>query len=980
MLVTCSVTTAGAQTPPTTSSSFNDFSTYAQALATNHSGVGAVVTDNAADVVLTDPTIVPCPAIQALGGGNYYVNGYDQLGYVLAKPAGTTDMYLAIKVAGVIGDTDGDGNPDLANSSASCNPGDNVIDGQGIAAGETYQFQFDTNCAGSDPTQLRCARPFGGGSSTLTITNNQIIGSGLLAGVTGTFGSSGGDLVIVLHNVNLPSAFKVRTFVGSNTDGLSEDTAPVFCAQPNPSITLDKTIDPVRVCIGKTTKVTLTMHNTGDVDLTNVVLEDDLPPGITFAGNVGGTCGAGAPQVNGSAVVFPAVNLAFGASCTVTFDVLAGAECIGTETNNAHVTAGIAAAGCLDPGPPIGAQASFQLTCVGLPCLNLNTDAPSPACANATVHISGSVSSCSTEAEQIVVTVNGQQAFNAQVAAGSNANCGIDLNMGACTPGANVAFAVHATATGECEPVATKDATVNVPCAAGPCVQAGALCDAGNGATAACPGTPITVTGSGTNCSTAVEDITVTIEGQSQTFQAVPVGQTVSWSRVIPMPTCTSGQQVAFNVSATASNTCGTTKPSNASCNITCQTPDVQISKVADPAGAVDMGTTLHYTITVTNPSKTVGLDNVVVTDDLCQYETFQGNSTPATASAPAVGSTGQIKWNLGSIPANGSSTITFDAAIVTLASPACQATDLACDNKVSVDGNCADATAHADGHYNTPINPCVQTSLCRLTGGGCLNENGDNKGHKQSTFGGNSSPAHTGGGPTGNEWEHVYRDGRTILFNWHSHDAHVVACTDVTPGPCHPKGTVTRADFEGTGLYSIGAGGRDQAGNMVAYIIDHTEGACNKNVGDYYSIIVRDGLTIGSGTVVFQTEGTIDCGNLQIHQTPASLFGAGLQPGASLATSSVALLNKAYPNPFSGSTTFAYKVATAGTSVDVGVYNVAGRLVKSLDSGVKTDGTYTLSWNGTDGAGMKMAPGVYFLRSRVGAESSVERVIYLSR
>jgi hypothetical protein len=295
--------------------------------------------------------------------------------------------------------------------------------------------------------------------------------------------------------------------------------------------------------------------------------------------------------------------------------------------------------------------------------------------------------------------------------------------------------------------------------------------------------------------------------------------------------------------------------------------------------------------------------------------------------------------------------------------------------------GNCADAQATAEDSYTTPINPCVQTSLCRLTGGGCLNENGDQKGHKQSTFGGNASPEHSGGGPTGNSWEHVYRDGKTILFNWHSPDAHVIDCIDVTPGPCHPKGTVTRADFVGTGSYSIGAGGRDQDGNMVAYIIDHTEGACNKNVGDYYSIVVRTGLVIGAGDIVFQTAGTIDCGNLQIHQTPASLFGPTTLPVGEIgAQTSVALLNRAYPNPFSGSTNFAYRVANANTRVDVGVYNVAGRLVKTLAAGTQSEGTYTLTWNGADDAGVRMASGVYFLRSRVGNDSTVERVIYLAR
>ena len=111
-------------------------------------------------------------------------------------------------------------------------------------------------------------------------------------------------------------------------------------------------------------------------------------------------------------------------------------------------------------------------------------------------------------------------------------------------------------------------------------------------------------------------------------------------------------------------------------------------------------------------------------------------------------------------------------------------------------------------------------------------------------------SPEHDGGGPSGNSWEHILRDGKTILFNWLSWDAHVIACSVVPPGPCSPKAINTRADFVGTGKYSIGAGGRSEDGNMVAYIIDHNEGSCNKGTRDEYFITVRKGLVIGEGEV----------------------------------------------------------------------------------------------------------------------------------
>ena len=954
MLVTGMATTAGAATPPTIDGNLNDLIQYVADLNSSNTGTGIDQADNAGDVVLTDATIVPCPAVV----NQYFVNGYDQTRYLLARAGGSSDLYLGIRVAGIIGDTDGDGNPDQAGSGgANCNPDDNIVDQAGISAGETYQFQFDTQCAGAAANP--CARAFNGGSGTITVTNNSIVGTGIFAGVTGQFAANGHDLELVLHNVtNLPGAFKVRTFVGSNTDGLSEDTGPVACIQPNPQIKILKSATPTRVCVGKTTRFTLTVQNTGNDDLANVAVEDDLPPGLTYAGNLSGTCGV-TGQANGSAVTFSGFSLPFGASCTISFDALAGADCIGQVTNNASVVATAPTGGCQADLPAITDHASFDVVCVSNPCVTLDATGPQSACAGTKVTIQGSVANCSKDPETVVVTVNGAQAYNKQLAGGASDTWSLDTTMPQCTPGAPVNFAVHATANGECGDAPAQDKLVPVLCKNGPCVQAGALCDAGKGAQAACPGTPIQVTGSAHNCSTDVEDITITIEGVQKVFTAVVAGGDVNWIATIPMPACTAGAQVTFHVTATATNTCGSTDPSNASCSILCQGPQVEISKVADPAGAVDQGTTLHYTITVTNPSKTVGLDNVVVTDVLCSDVTFQGNSTPPTATAPAVGSTGTITWNLGSIAPGGVSTITFDAAVITLPSPACQATDRQCVNNVSVVGNCADAQATAQNSYTTPINACVAPGLCRLTGGGCLNEDGGNKGHKQNTFGGNASPLHSGGGPIGQRMGARHRDGKTILFNWHSHDAHVIACSDVPPGPCSPKADDTRADFVGTGQYSIGSGGRDQDGNMVAYIIDHTEGSCNKSVGDYYSIIVRTGLDIGQGAWCSDRRDD----RLRQPADPRHAgrkFLNGALPGnavdaAGAVTSSVALLNRAYPNPFAGSTNFAYKVANANTRVDVGVYNVAGRLVKTLASGVQSEGTYTLTWNGSDNSGVRL-------------------------
>jgi uncharacterized repeat protein (TIGR01451 family) len=415
-------------------------------------------------------------------------------------------------------------------------------------------------------------------------------------------------------------------------------------------------------------------------------------------------------------------------------------------------------------------------------------------------------------------------------------------------------------------------------------------------------------------------------------------------------------------------------------------TPLIEVTKSVSPEGRVEQGTLLTYTITVTNPAwSTITAEDILVTDYLCDETLYAGNASPAPTSAPNLGETGNIVWHVGPLAPGTSATITFDARIRELQAPECESTGRSCENRVVVSTACGDGEPATDeASVTTPINPCLQQGLCRLTGGGCLNEDGDNRGKKQSTFGGNSSPFHEGGGPTGNSWEHVYRDGREILFNWHSWDAYVTRCSVVEPGPCSPQAENTRADFQGTGKFSLGAGSRTEDGNMVAYIIDHREGACNRNTRDEYYITVRRGLVIGEGEIVFQTGGEIDCGNLQIHETPRWLFsGENGQPGSLNeieSAESIALLNRAVPNPFKASMSYAYEITGGDQPVDIAVYNVAGRMVKSLVSTSMPAGRHTVTWNGADENGSRVPSGVYFVRARYGAELKQQRVIYLGQ
>jgi hypothetical protein len=70
--------------------------------------------------------------------------------------------------------------------------------------------------------------------------------------------------------------------------------------------------------------------------------------------------------------------------------------------------------------------------------------------------------------------------------------------------------------------------------------------------------------------------------------------------------------------------------------------------------------------------------------------------------------------------------------------------------------------------------------------------------------------------------------------------------------------------------------------------------------------------------------------------------------------------LEQNFPNPFNPTTTIAYDVRDKGV-VTLRIYDVAGRLVRTLVSGMKEPGSYTATWNGRNDRGTRVASGIYF-------------------
>ncbi|HEC78618.1 MAG TPA: T9SS type A sorting domain-containing protein [candidate division WOR-3 bacterium] len=82
-------------------------------------------------------------------------------------------------------------------------------------------------------------------------------------------------------------------------------------------------------------------------------------------------------------------------------------------------------------------------------------------------------------------------------------------------------------------------------------------------------------------------------------------------------------------------------------------------------------------------------------------------------------------------------------------------------------------------------------------------------------------------------------------------------------------------------------------------------------------------------------------------------------------------------PNPFKRSAVISYSVSSSQT-INISIYDITGRKVKTLVKGRKERGFYKANWEGTDDFGKKLPTGVYFVRLTASDESFTKKVILL--
>jgi hypothetical protein len=174
--------------------------------------------------------------------------------------------------------------------------------------------------------------------------------------------------------------------------------------------------------------------------------------------------------------------------------------------------------------------------------------------------------------------------------------------------------------------------------------------------------------------------------------------------------------------------------------------------------------------------------------------------------------------------------------------------------------------------------------------------------------------------------------------------DVNTVALTAIdgeAVGPMYREGPVEIGDYDKDGIPDL----------MVKFNRQDLIDALNAMVEPPVDVE----LTVGGEL----TDATLFEGSDTIHVISS---GAGPRIAEQGSLPHNIILSENHPNPFDSRTAISYALP-ARERVRLNVYDVNGRVVKSIVSGEINAGWHTVQWDGKDDAGREVTSGVYFLR-----------------
>ncbi|MBD3236800.1 MAG: T9SS type A sorting domain-containing protein [Candidatus Eisenbacteria bacterium] len=109
----------------------------------------------------------------------------------------------------------------------------------------------------------------------------------------------------------------------------------------------------------------------------------------------------------------------------------------------------------------------------------------------------------------------------------------------------------------------------------------------------------------------------------------------------------------------------------------------------------------------------------------------------------------------------------------------------------------------------------------------------------------------------------------------------------------------------------------------------------------------------------------------------PVTLYAGGYAGAGDRVIPAALSLQAAGPSPFSTHTRVRFGLPQA-SAVQLGVYDMSGRLVRTLQSGSMSAGFHAVDWDGCDATAFSVPAGVYFYRLDIAGQSLTDKVMKL--
>jgi len=180
----------------------------------------------------------------------------------------------------------------------------------------------------------------------------------------------------------------------------------------------------------------------------------------------------------------------------------------------------------------------------------------------------------------------------------------------------------------------------------------------------------------------------------------------------------------------------------------------------------------------------------------------------------------------------------------------------------------------------------------------------------------------------------------------------------------------ITQSETDNLGFIlerSIEANGRSPLDRNVITSFETNNALCGQgNSSEKHEYIFIDEYAVPGQTFIYRLSDVNTAGEVHIYDEITVTL-----PGTPEAT----VLKPPYPNPFNPETKIEYRLAESG-QVDIVVYDLLGRKVKTLVDEKQVAGNYNIYWHGNDTNGFKTASGTYLIVLRTIEGMRTQKVV----